>query len=41
MKKILLGLLVAVTVSGCFPVFVPVHEPHYGHHYGHRGWGGR
>ena len=24
MKRIIAGLLVAVTLSGCFPIFVPV-----------------
>jgi len=41
MKKIIAGLLVAITLSGCFPVFVPV-GPYGGHHGGyHRDWGGR
>lgn len=38
MKKIVLGVLVAVTLSGCFPVFIPVPDHHHGYH---RGWGGR
>lgn len=41
MRKLLTTIILAVTVvslSGCFPVFVPVHDHHYGHH--HRGWGG-
>ncbi|HLO64176.1 MAG TPA: hypothetical protein VK165_14560 [Azonexus sp.] len=38
MKKLVTALLLAVTVvslSGCFPVFVPVHDHHY---YGHHGY---
>ncbi|MBS1144044.1 MAG: hypothetical protein H6R14_1450 [Proteobacteria bacterium] len=33
MKKIIAGLLIAVTLSGCFPVFVPVHGHGHGHHH--------
>jgi hypothetical protein len=42
MKKILTAIVLAVTVvsiSGCFPIFVPVHDHYDGYH--HRGWGGR
>jgi len=42
MKKILTAIVLAVTVvsiSGCFPVFIPVDDHHHGHHY--RGWGNR
>lgn len=35
MKKIIAGLLVAISLSGCFPVFVPV-GPHGDHHEHHR-----
>jgi len=37
MKKIIAGLLVAVTLSGCFPIFVQVGGHHGGHHSGHYG----
>jgi hypothetical protein len=36
MKKIIAGLLVAITLSGCFPVFIPVHDYHHGYY--HRGY---
>ena len=38
MKKIIAGLLIAITLSGCFPIFVPVghHGHHHGHHHGYR-----
>ena len=37
MKKIIAGLLIAITLSGCFPVFVPVGPgQYYGHHHGYR-----
>jgi hypothetical protein len=37
MKKIIAGLLIAVSLSACFPVFVPVgHGHHHGHHHGYR-----
>ncbi len=37
MKKIIAGLLVAITLSGCFPVFVPVGPGHHhGYHHGYR-----
>ena len=36
MKRIIAGLLVAVTLSGSFPIFVPVGPGHHrGHHHGH------
>lgn len=40
MKRIIAGLLIAVTLSGCFPIFVPVgpgyhRGHHHGHHHGH------
>ena len=41
MKKIIAGLLVAISLAGCFPVFVPV-GPGYGYgHYGHHHHGYR
>lgn len=35
MKKIIAGLLIAVSLSACFPVFVPVGHGHYHHGYHH------
>ncbi|HSC80002.1 MAG TPA: hypothetical protein VLC08_06595 [Chitinolyticbacter sp.] len=42
MKRIFTTLLLAlavVSLSGCFPVFIPVDEHHHHHNRGyHRGW---
>lgn len=39
MKKLMTAIVIAitaVTVSGCFPVFIPGHgHGHHGHHRGH------
>lgn len=39
MKKLMTAIVVAMTVvslSGCFPIFVPVHGGHHnGHHHGY------
>lgn len=38
MKKLMTVLLLAATIvslSGCFPVFVPVHEHHHGYYGGY------
>jgi len=38
MKKLLSTILLAITMislSGCFPIFIPVDGHHHGHHGGH------
>lgn len=43
MKKLIAGLLIAISLSGCFPVFVPVGPHSYGYypHDHDREWRGR
>jgi uncharacterized protein YceK len=41
MKKIIVGLVIAISLSGCFPVFVPVGPHGYYHHGYYRDWNGR